>query len=264
MNADLIEQSRLAYAGLGFATLRLNGKVPLPGSHGVHDATKDSEVIKHERWPGNIGLACGPGSGCWALDVDHYHGGGRVLEALTEQYGELPNTPRQDTGSGQGEHYLFAWPTDGRIVPSKREANDLTGIDTRGIGGYIVVAPSVHPDTGRSYVWDEDAHPLKVKPAAAPEWLLDLVCLVPSTGPQQAKAPAEWAKALRPIKAGNGRHETLLALAGLLFRNLPAVVAEELARCWAEHRFSPALEQSEIDRLLNYVAKAELRRRGGA
>jgi hypothetical protein len=178
-------------------------------------------------------------SGCWALDVDFYHGGGRVLEALTGQHGELPFTLRQDTGSGQGEHYVFALPTDGRVVPSKREANDLTGIDTRGVGGYIVVAPSIHPDTGGPYVWDEDAHPSKVAPAAAPEWLLNLVCVVPSSSPQQAKTPAEWAQALRPIRAGDGRHETLLMLAGLLIRDLPGVVAEELARCWAEHRFTP-------------------------
>src|SRR5690606_31618302 len=41
-------------------------------------------------------------------------------------------------------------------------------------GGFIVAAPSLH-SSGRYYLWDENHHPHKIKPAIAPDWLLELV-----------------------------------------------------------------------------------------
>ena len=250
--------SALAYAArLGWHVLPLNGKIPLT-AHGVNDATVDRERIRGwwlRHRSANIGIAGGPESGVWFLDVDPRHGGGRTLEALTAQHDDLPDTPRQDTGGG-GEHYVFAWPTDGRVVPSR--AGILHGLDVRGAGGYVVVAPSIHPDTGKPYVWDEFAHPLRVKPAQAPEWLLDLVAVDPQR--KTAKTEGEWSAIMTPRLAGEGRHETLLTIAGLLFRRLPAAVAYELALAWNETRMTPPLERDDLDRLLSWLAKTELHR----
>ena len=259
MAANPTLDAALEYAErLSWRVFPLAGKVPLEDSHGVNDASSNPDQVRAlwGRFPGkNIGVAGGPGSGVWFLDVDPRHGGGATLETLTAQHGELPDTPRQDTGGG-GEHYVFAWPDDGRVVRSR--GGIAQGIDTRGAGGYVVVAPSIHPETGQPYVWDEDDHPLKISPAQAPGWLLDMV----TENPQQktAKTEDEWAGVMRGRVAGEGRHEALLTIGGLLFRRLPATVAYALAVAWNEARLSPPLERHDLDRVLTWIAKAELHR----
>ena len=79
----------------------------------------------------------------------------------------LPPTVRQVTGSG-GQHILF------RPVGDSPPGSLGKGIDVKW-RGYIVTAPSVHPDTGRRYAWLPDLHPLKVRPAAMPQWLAELL-----------------------------------------------------------------------------------------
>ena len=48
------------------------------------------------------------------------------------------------------------------------------GIDVKW-RGYIVAAPSVHPDTGRRYAWLPDRHPLRMPIAEMPTWLAELL-----------------------------------------------------------------------------------------
>jgi predicted P-loop ATPase len=146
---------------------------------GLHLGTTDA--AKLERWwracpDANIGIAAG--AGLLVLDIDGEKGSA-TLDRLLAEHGALPLTPVQRTGKGR--HFLFAvtgevrnsagrigalMGEDGKPIPS--------GIDTRGDGGYIVVAPSVHP-SGKRYEWFADALPSKTPLAAAPAWLLDLL-----------------------------------------------------------------------------------------
>lgn len=260
MSAADFERAALAYARLGWAVFPLSGKIPYAGSRGVHDATTNPDTIRRwwrERPGSNVAVVGGPVSGVWFLDSDPRHGGAAALEALCSIHGELPTTPRQDTGGADhGEHYAFAWPTDGRIVGTS--AGELpAGLDVRGSSGYVVAAPSVHPDTGRAYVWDEDDHPLKVIPAPAPEWLLSMVATRPTTGRTLPKTPSEWLDIVAAKDAGQGRHEALLTLFGLLVRKLPARLAVELAQCWNHTNLRPPLEPSEFERVVAHVLKKE-------
>ncbi len=50
-----------------------------------------------------------------------------------------------------------------------------TNLDIKANGGYIIVEPSIHPDTGDSYVWELSSHPDDVEIAEAPPWLLDKI-----------------------------------------------------------------------------------------
>ena len=119
----------------------------------------------------------------WALDPDNHDGanGLATLAGLERQYGPLPRTPAQRTGSG-GEHRLFRM----NGVDVRNSAGKLgPGIDVRGNGGYIVLPPSVHP-CGGIYKWLDDAHPADVEPADAPEWLYALIQKKPEANQRKA------------------------------------------------------------------------------
>ena len=146
------------------------------------------------RWPlANPAIATGEMSGVWALDPDKHDGrdGLATLAGLERQYGKLPRTPVQRTGSG-GEHRLFRM----NGVDVRNSAGKLgPGIDVRGNGGYIVLPPSVHP-SGGIYEWLDDAHPADVEPADAPDWLYGLLQKRQDTNPGQtdtAGARLNWA-----------------------------------------------------------------------
>lgn len=132
------------------------GKHPLiPG--GVHGAIRAVDGVRRwwDRWPlANVGLPAGD-NGLAVLDVDPHHGGyvslGRLVEALSMRGLDLPPTLAAMTGSG-GWHFVYAAPEDG--IKSAPRAFGLSGLDTRGRGGYIVAAPSVHAcgEIGRAHV----------------------------------------------------------------------------------------------------------------
>lgn len=134
-----------------------------PGTeHGCKDATRDEAQIRN--WwtatpSANIGVATGAVSGIFVVDVD----GDEGLDALAEQAGRIPGTLTQATPSG-GYHLVFAYPAE--VGNTARKLGPL--LDTRGDGGYIVVAPS-STEKG-SYRWLN-----RVVPAQLPGWLLRLV-----------------------------------------------------------------------------------------
>lgn len=143
----------LDYASAGWAVFPLAPRTKRPATaHGKDDATTDADQIR-SWWTAapaaNIGLR--PVPGVIVLDVDPRNGGD--LDAL----GDLPATWIARTGGG-GWHLLFRYqgPTVGRV-------RDADGIDVKTHAGYIVAAPSVHPDGGR-YEWVND-HPVVALPA---------------------------------------------------------------------------------------------------
>lgn len=139
--------------------------------HGFHDAVTDTTIIT-EWWSKNpnagIGIATGTRSGFFVLDVDPVHRGDDTLKKHIEKYGQLPKTVTALTGSG-GRHYLFAMPN----MDIRNSAGRLgEGLDTRGNGGYIASAPTIHP-SGNPYKWLEP--PSRTVLAEAPEWLLKML-----------------------------------------------------------------------------------------
>lgn len=141
-------------------------------------ATTDPTVID-SWWTGlyrghGVGIATGPDSGIWVLDVDidGDKPGAESLAELQEEHGRLPRTVTAVTGSG-GLHLLFAWQAD-QPVTNGDAARLGPGLDIRGAGGQIVVAPSVHPN-GRPYQWQPGREPWSIDVAPAPAWLYDLL-----------------------------------------------------------------------------------------
>ncbi|RDI19670.1 bifunctional DNA primase/polymerase [Lentzea flaviverrucosa] len=145
-----------------------------------------------------VGLATGPESDLFVLDIDPDHGGDATLTALERTYGPLPITRTVITGSG-GTHYCFKWPE--RVRRDGREWRNSAGklgpgLDTRGAGGQVVAPPSV--SAKGAYAVAVDA-PL----ADVPEWVLDLL---DAPVPLPAEVPQAGATVTRlPIAAGDDR-----------------------------------------------------------
>lgn len=169
----------LFYAELGWRVIPIPPGGKRPELERWQDiATTDRSLIADwfRRWPGHgIGLATGHLSGVFALDVDPGHGGDDTLATLEAQHGKLPDTVEAITGGG-GRHLLFRWPELAEGQDLRNSAGRLgLGLDIRGEGGQIVVAPSVHPDTGRRYEWEASSRPGEQAIAEAPAWLLALL-----------------------------------------------------------------------------------------
>jgi hypothetical protein len=145
VNGKRIRALQLAEAG--WAVLPLDGKRPVT-EHGHHDATTDPATIRRmwseKDW--NVGSPIP--DNLIVLDVDPRNGGS--VEALEQRAGvALPPTLEVITGRRDGgRHLYFRRPFDGRVY--RRDIPQ--GIDVK-TSGYMVMPPSHHPDTGKSYQW---------------------------------------------------------------------------------------------------------------
>ena len=163
-------QTALEYAQRGWRVVPIVPGEKRPAlNQWQHAATTDPDTI-NRWWKGEqsgcgVGIATGAASGIWVLDIDDRD----ALYELEREHCELPATLTSITGSG-GEHQIYQWPDDGRTI-NNSASGFIQGIDVRGEGGQIVAPPTTHPN-GNTYEWDEQCTEI----AAAPLWLLDLIC----------------------------------------------------------------------------------------
>ncbi len=233
----------LAYVARGWPVLpvRPRGKEPLAAlaPHGAKDASNDPETIR--AWWGaaptaNVGIAVPPG--VVVLDIDPRNGGDATLAAFEQQHGPLPSSVECRTGGG-GRHLYF------RIPDGVRPRGKLgPGLDVKGVGGYAVAPPSVHPGGGK-YAWR--VAPDTTEVAAAPTWLLELLV----GAEPKAAAPSPEGR----IPQGD-RNTTLTSLAGAMRRRgmsgkaiEAALLAENAARC------EPPLAEGEVRRIAASVGR---------
>lgn len=169
----------LNYAAAAWPVFPLQGKLPLT-RHGFKSASTDEQQIWDwwRRWPtANIGLAIPPG--VLILDVDPRHNGSTNLAELTNLHSPIPETRVCITGRQDGGCHFYLTAPAGRLTDRRLPE----GIDIR-VGGkhYVVAPPSIHPDTGKPYVWNE----IDVM-APCPRWLADLirVPIAPAAPPPQ-------------------------------------------------------------------------------
>jgi hypothetical protein len=155
-----------AARGWRWLPVQAHGKTPL-----VREWPKvaTTAVDRLEAWAGefpgcNWGMATGPGSGVFVLDVDGELGRTSLL-ACHRRGQKIPDT--LSTYTGTGSHVYFRWP-EGRTIHNS--AGKLAkGLDIRGDGGFVVIPPSIHPN-GIQYAFSDPDEPIK----DAPEWLLEL------------------------------------------------------------------------------------------
>lgn len=218
----------------GVCTCHRGASCKSPGKHprlkdGVLQASADEHVVRRwwMQWPDAwLGVATGVRSGIWVLDVDLKEpakgglDGPRALAAISDRYGDMPATMTCETGSG-GIHFYWRMPVDRAIRCRKGLKLDgqVTSLDVRGDGGYVVAPPSGHV-SGGAYAWVIDE-----LPSEAPEALVELVSPTPTQrapvrpasvrltgGSRQERYAAKVLEsALRDIAAAQegSRHDTI-------------------------------------------------------
>lgn len=166
--ASKLEQAlKLAMNGYYLFPLGENSKMPEAGYPWKHRSTTDPDTIKgwfvdkfmgYEHNP-NIGIDCGK-SGLYVVDVDVKEGkrGDKTIAALEKKHGLTP-TLESVTPTG-GRHLLYKNTKELCNTAEKLGA----GIDTRGVGGFIV-APGSEID-GNVYKFVN-----KKKVAELDEWI---------------------------------------------------------------------------------------------
>jgi hypothetical protein len=268
--------SALSLAARGLPVLPLHSVVPMagrgyvctcgksgcdsPGKHphgrlvrnGLKDATTDTAKIEHW-WHcfdyANVGIATGS---IVVLDVDPRHDGNHTLRVIENNHKPLPGTWRAITGSG-GEHIFFK-----SNSPISNSAGLIgSGLDVRGVGGYVVAPPSLHM-SGRAYAWDVDFHPDEVPLAEIPDWLAAL-----ATKRAGAKRTlTDWTE-FSGQKIGEGaRNDSLARLAGhLLRRYVDPWLAAQLVLSWNHTHCEPPLSDQETIAIVRSIAAKECGRR---
>jgi hypothetical protein len=144
---------------------------------------------------------------------------------------------------GGGRHVVFLDPS----VPVPSEL--APGIDVKSVGGYIIVAPSIHPSGGR-YVWDgiEGARAL-LNLAHPPAWLLD--CFAKKVKERHASPDADGKK-WRPGE----RNNKLTCAAGTMRRIGMSPEAIEVGLLEENRRrCEPPLAESEVRRIARSISR---------
>lgn len=155
--------------------LPLEGKRPLLPSWPTVTATPELVEEWWRRWPtANVGVRTG--GGLVVIDIDPRHEGDRTPADLERRHGALPVTPEVATG-GDGRHLYFRGPEG---LPSR----DLgPGLEVKAEGRQVVAPPSIHPDTGRPYVWQPGRPFDAAAIATLPVWLRPAPTVAPTAGP---------------------------------------------------------------------------------
>jgi Bifunctional DNA primase/polymerase, N-terminal len=177
---DAMLAAALEYAEHHWAVFPLRGKIPaIPkriGGRGMLDATLDVDQVA-EWWSGRY-AGCNIGgrvpASMFVLDVDPRNGGLASLAALVAEHGKLPETLTTLSGRGDGGMHLFYRRPAGALSATRLGP----GIDIKTSSGYVVLSPSIHPDSGQRYArFDRPV-------AAPPAWLIELITEKPEKTPR--------------------------------------------------------------------------------
>lgn len=266
MEGELSELGRAAiwYTQQGFPVFPLhsvqegrcscgNRQCSSPGKHprtkrGLNDATTDETAIRAwwSQLPNaNIGLPTGEPSGFFAVDIDPRNGGDESIERLLAKHGRYPETAEQITGRG-GRHILFRYSPQ---IITRFPKTLAPGIDLKGPGGYVVVAPS---RTQGPYSWDGmDSYDSLKHIADPPDWLVD------ELNTHERRKPQVVTPNGRSIPQGQ-RNNELASIAGGL-RNMHMDASEIYAALTTinRKRCKPPLPEDEVLQIADSIARYE-------
>ena len=129
--------------------VRLRARSKKAVGSGAFTAIKSHALAKRYLDGGaNLGLLTGSQSGIAVVDIDHPE---RFAE-MVAAFGALTLFVNSGRGGGRGHAYVEWAPG----LPKVFKWNDTKVGEILGDGQYVVVPPSIHPDTGRRYTWAVD------------------------------------------------------------------------------------------------------------
>lgn len=245
--AESVKEAAIAYAELGFRVTPLNGKLPAT-EHGFKEWTDESDDIKENWWHPfwNVGMPTGDGIITIDVDKDDVKGfdGHENVLAWEREHGPLPDTASFITGRGG---YQLIYRVD-RAVHGK--TNGKLHIDIRGEGYGAVLPPSIHPETGKRYEWEN--HPEDVPIAWADDnvyQFLEFINEKPLDSYEPFELPDE-------VFEGEGRNDKLFGKgASWQAQECPDDAIIYGLKYINEHNFYPPLDDSERDKTINSVLK---------
>lgn len=209
----------------------------------------------------NVGLITGQDSGVVVIDVDPRNGGDRSLHDLEQALGKLPDTLTCQTGGG-GLHLYFKW------YPEAKAGTPAEGIDFKAKGGCVVLPPSVHPDTGALYQWEDIDAEIAELPEAWREAMAGR--RAESRTVEDDGAPISegkrnttlFKKAWQLYSAGESEQRVLTQLAQInTERCLPPLEVDEVDKIARQaYRYKPT-EQSPLTRWQQNLVRSDLKRR---
>lgn len=183
---DLVEWSLVVEAGLQRPPLvRMNGKSPLDRDWPTGPfEDPDTWRQKLKRHKGNVGLILG--RGVCAVDVDRYKADAEdSWDRLRSNTGLVLSTVTAITGR-DGLHVFYRY-DEGLVLPSvPLGPRGYAGIEVKADRGCVVIEPSVHPDTGRPYLFESGSGPGEIPLALLPQGFFDIV-----QPPEKTTATAE-------------------------------------------------------------------------
>jgi hypothetical protein len=169
-----LHEAARAWSEAGFAVFPCLPQSKWPATkHGHKDATTDLDQI--DKWwteNSNYNVGVSPArSAMFVLDVDPPLGA-ETLAALEADNGVLPPTLTIRTPRG-GLHHWFAGSCPSSVGTERRGLGPK--LDTRGLGGYVLIPPSVVVDPDKkiegAYTYANEVEDI----AAAPEWIAEKV-----------------------------------------------------------------------------------------
>lgn len=172
------------------------GKVPMGRWRRYCDTLPTEKEIRSwwRSWPNaNVGIAFGPASGLFGVDVDDAHGAALLAQLLG---GDVPETLEFATPGG-GRRFIFRAPA-GVAMPIKHHRTEGRPLSLLSHGTQTVMPPSLHL-SGRRYCWPAAGGPQTVKVAeASPE----MVRLLLADG--EKKRPTGGGVSRPDAQSGNG------------------------------------------------------------
>lgn len=223
----------------------------------VDDATFASWFAHVDDKRNNIGILTGNCSGrVFVVDLDTHSKPDAALWwscclDMQERAADL-ESPTQRTGGG-GLQILFRAP-EGWNPPTIKTS---IGVDIRGVGGFIVAAPSMH-QSGQRYEWIEGKEPWNLEIAEAPQFLCEQIDLLaekygghtPSDPTQKTASPEHATNAWGNIQDGREDY---------MFKMIWARLTDIARDCPFEPTVPTIYDKERDDLFQIYLSKVETR-----
>lgn len=205
----------------GYTVIPLRGKVPLVKDwQKLHHLTPETVYNWEQRgWWSNIGMVCGAASkNTVVIDFDGLQG----YELFKETFPFLANTMTVKTGSGNGMHvYLTAdlLPDSSAVMGIEIADSEPVNIEFKSDGKQVVIPPSTHPDTLKTYEVFNSAPILHVSDLAAVQaWAKSL-------------KPQEWQPPKIKSQSTDRLNPKLLSAVEAHFRSQPHKIHHDWISC---------------------------------
>jgi hypothetical protein len=201
--SQLNDKFVLKYAELEFVAFPCVGKTPCRGISYPGLSSSEGVALFEKHVDTNIGVVVPVGVIVIDLDIKNGNNGIRTIQAIQANFNPANyGGPLARSGSG-GYHLWFRQNPNHRIGC---KTDILPGVDTKAEGkGYVIVAPSVHPDSGKEYKWIHPLVPIEEMPMI-PNWLKD--ALEPNPPKKQLEKPVPVEKATKSTKARTAPKDT--------------------------------------------------------